>query len=360
MLRRKRFERAAPRLLRGSAWPLCLVLLAGSGCSDPLSVTNPDAAQPADLDSPAGLAALRAGAFGDFAKAYGGDATASDAQEAQILATGMFTDEFKNTETDPERIAYDARRIDPQGTGQHLGNFYAVLAGPLVWRQPINEIDFKAKLKSPSWSHPLGTDDLGQDLLARMLYGGRISLAVGIAAMLIAISIGTTIGATSGFVGGTIDKQYFDALSDYQVDIDWGDGHSDSATIVFDEDTEEFLVKDDHAYDEEGTYTVKVGAARDKKELGADTVHVRAANADSEYFDDCTPQQMDKYRGRLSGPLRDRLDLTVDVPALPPELLGATDPPPPCRDRSPPVSSRCPQGSSSRARSRARPAAGRA
>ena len=83
----------------------------------------------------------------------------------------------------------------------------AVLAGPLVWRYPINEIDFKAKLKGPSWSHPLGTDDLGQDLLARMLYGGRISLAVGIAAMLIAISIGTTIGATSGFVGGTIDKR---------------------------------------------------------------------------------------------------------------------------------------------------------
>jgi peptide/nickel transport system permease protein len=82
----------------------------------------------------------------------------------------------------------------------------AVLAGPLVWRQPINEIDFKAKLKSPSWSHPLGTDDLGQDLLARMLYGGRISLAVGIVAMLIAISIGTAVGATSGFVGGKIDN----------------------------------------------------------------------------------------------------------------------------------------------------------
>jgi len=82
----------------------------------------------------------------------------------------------------------------------------AVLAGPLVWRNPINEIDFKAKLKGPSWSHPLGTDDLGQDLLARMLYGGRISLAVGIAAMLIAISIGTTIGATAGFVGGKIDN----------------------------------------------------------------------------------------------------------------------------------------------------------
>ena len=81
----------------------------------------------------------------------------------------------------------------------------SVLFGPLVWRLPINDIDFKAKLKGPSWSHPLGTDDLGQDLLARMLYGGRISLAVGIAAMLIAISIGTAIGAISGFMGGAVD-----------------------------------------------------------------------------------------------------------------------------------------------------------
>ena len=81
----------------------------------------------------------------------------------------------------------------------------SVLVGPLVWRLPINDIDFKAKLKGPSWSHPLGTDDLGQDLLARMLYGGRISLAVGIAAMLIASSIGTAIGAFSGFMGGVVD-----------------------------------------------------------------------------------------------------------------------------------------------------------
>ena len=71
----------------------------------------------------------------------------------------------------------------------------AVLLGPLVYHVPINEIDFKAKLKGPSWAHPLGTDDLGQDVLARMLYGGRISLAVGVAAMLIAISVGTAVGA---------------------------------------------------------------------------------------------------------------------------------------------------------------------
>src|SRR3989449_3675761 len=96
-------------------------------------------------------------------------------------------------------------RLAMIGTTVLLVMVVAVVAGPLAWRLPVNEIDFKQKLKGPSWSHPLGTDDLGQDLLARMLYGGRISLAVGVAAMLIAISIGTAIGAASGYLGGAID-----------------------------------------------------------------------------------------------------------------------------------------------------------
>jgi peptide/nickel transport system permease protein len=81
----------------------------------------------------------------------------------------------------------------------------AVLLGPLVYHVPIDAIDFTAKLKGPSWAHPLGTDDLGQDLLARMLYGGRISLAVGVAAMLIATSVGTAIGAAAGQMRGAMD-----------------------------------------------------------------------------------------------------------------------------------------------------------
>jgi hypothetical protein len=63
-----------------------------------------------------------------------------------------------------------------------------VVFGPLVWKVAINDIDFTARLEGPSLKHPFGTDDLGQDVLARMLYGGRISLAVGLAAMLMAIS----------------------------------------------------------------------------------------------------------------------------------------------------------------------------
>ncbi|HTB02652.1 MAG TPA: ABC transporter permease [Bradyrhizobium sp.] len=81
----------------------------------------------------------------------------------------------------------------------------AVLFGPLVWRVPINEIDFTARLSAPSWQHPFGTDDLGQDLLARMLYGGRISLAVGFAAMAVAMVAGTLIGAISGISRGSVD-----------------------------------------------------------------------------------------------------------------------------------------------------------
>jgi peptide/nickel transport system permease protein len=81
----------------------------------------------------------------------------------------------------------------------------AILIGPLLWRVPINEIDFTARLSAPSWDHPFGTDDLGQDLLSRMLYGGRISLAVGFAAMAVGLVAGTVIGAIAGISRGSID-----------------------------------------------------------------------------------------------------------------------------------------------------------
>ena len=74
----------------------------------------------------------------------------------------------------------------------------AILLAPLIWKVAINDIDFTARMQTPSWKHPFGTDDLGQDLLARILYGGRISLAVGLSAMVVAITVGTIIGAVAG------------------------------------------------------------------------------------------------------------------------------------------------------------------
>jgi len=81
----------------------------------------------------------------------------------------------------------------------------AVLVGPFVYKVGINDVDFKARLAPPSATHLLGTDDLGRDLMARMLYGGRISLAVGMAAMLMAITVGVLIGAIAGMARGWVD-----------------------------------------------------------------------------------------------------------------------------------------------------------
>jgi peptide/nickel transport system permease protein len=80
----------------------------------------------------------------------------------------------------------------------------AVVFGPFVWRVSINDIDFNARLEPPSLAHPFGTDDLGQDILARMIYGGRISLAVGLAAMAVAVIVGTLVGALAGMSRGAL------------------------------------------------------------------------------------------------------------------------------------------------------------
>ena len=81
----------------------------------------------------------------------------------------------------------------------------AISIGPLLWRVPINEIDFTSKLEGPSWTHPFGTDDLGQDVLSRLLYGGRISLAVGLSAMMVASIVGMFVGALAGMSRGSVD-----------------------------------------------------------------------------------------------------------------------------------------------------------
>ena len=81
----------------------------------------------------------------------------------------------------------------------------ATLVGPLVYPVGINTIDFRAAMAQPSSAHPFGTNDLGQDMLARVLWGGRVSIAVGIAAMAMAITTGTLVGAIAGYFGRTTD-----------------------------------------------------------------------------------------------------------------------------------------------------------
>ena len=65
--------------------------------------------------------------------------------------------------------------------------------------------DISIRYHPPSWSHPMGTDALGRDLLTRVCYGGRISLMVGLLVVILSVSIGIPIGALAGYYGGMLD-----------------------------------------------------------------------------------------------------------------------------------------------------------
>ena len=79
------------------------------------------------------------------------------------------------------------------------------LAGPVLWTIAPETTDPLHGLAGPSALHPLGTDELGRDMLSRLLHGSRVTLLVGVAAMLAAILIGVFVGAIAGFRGGWID-----------------------------------------------------------------------------------------------------------------------------------------------------------
>ena len=81
--------------------------------------------------------------------------------------------------------------------------------GPIAWRidpNQINVLDVSAQQAPPSLAHPLGTDDVGRDTLARALAGGRVSLSVGLLSMALAIVFGVGIGAFAGYYGGAVDN----------------------------------------------------------------------------------------------------------------------------------------------------------
>jgi oligopeptide transport system permease protein len=80
----------------------------------------------------------------------------------------------------------------------------ACAAGP-IFSQSYEEQNLDLGAVPPSPAHWLGTDTLGRDLLARTLYGGRISITVGLVATFVALSIGVTYGAVAGFIGGKVD-----------------------------------------------------------------------------------------------------------------------------------------------------------
>ena len=81
----------------------------------------------------------------------------------------------------------------------------AAIFAPLIVSDPL-KMDFDALMQPPSLSHPIGTDSMGRDNLSRVVYGGRVSLQVGILAMFIATTAGVTIGLSAGYFGKLTDS----------------------------------------------------------------------------------------------------------------------------------------------------------
>lgn len=80
------------------------------------------------------------------------------------------------------------------------------VCAPLLTDYTVSETDLFNMRSAPDGDHILGTDELGRDVFTRLLYGGRVSLLVGIAAMSVQLVIGVTLGAIAGYFGGMVDK----------------------------------------------------------------------------------------------------------------------------------------------------------
>lgn len=83
---------------------------------------------------------------------------------------------------------------------------FLALAAPLLAPTHYSFIDYAAISQSPSADYPFGTDLVGRDMLSRMIYGARVTLAVGLGAQVIVFLIGVPIGAVAGYSGGIIDS----------------------------------------------------------------------------------------------------------------------------------------------------------
>ena len=91
----------------------------------------------------------------------------------------------------------------------------AAILAPFLTPYDPNAQDF-AMIGAPSWAHPLGTDDLGRDLLSRLIHGGRISLFVGTSTVLMALLVGVVLGVSAGYYGG-----WLDTIIMRYIDLQW-------------------------------------------------------------------------------------------------------------------------------------------
>lgn len=117
--------------------------------------------------------------------------------EAQLGESDTFRDKMKRMASNNKLAVFSAILIV-------VFIILAILA-PVLTPYEMEEMDLLARLAPPSKAHLLGTDELGRDVLTRLLYGARVSLAVGMIPTIISMVIGVFLGMISGYMGGMVD-----------------------------------------------------------------------------------------------------------------------------------------------------------
>jgi peptide/nickel transport system permease protein len=120
-----------------------------------------------------------------------------------------FEEQVERPPLTPAQVAwrrFRRHKMAMVGVALLIGIILFVTVGAFFYsEQDANRTDLSLKLQAPSRAHPFGTDLTGRDILARTIYGGQISIIIGVMAVIVALLVGVTIGAISGYYGGWVD-----------------------------------------------------------------------------------------------------------------------------------------------------------
>jgi peptide/nickel transport system permease protein len=126
-----------------------------------------------------------------------------------IRASTVKVDSSRVSVRSPWRLAWHRfrrHRVAVAGTAILMIIVVTAIAAPLLRPYDPDRSHIQTMLEPPSRTYPMGTDELGRDQLTRILYGGRISLAIGLTSMAVAVTLGTVVGALAGYYGGITDN----------------------------------------------------------------------------------------------------------------------------------------------------------
>ena len=110
---------------------------------------------------------------------------------------------FEIRPSTPFRRRFARNRLAVIGAAILIALILMAVVGPFLTSDPTQQ-DVRSRLQGPSWSHPLRTDELGRDILARVVSGARVSLTAGLVSVMIGLTLGTLLGVIAGYVEGRV------------------------------------------------------------------------------------------------------------------------------------------------------------